>query len=195
VLGHFIRHRAPKAAPPPAPGTPDPSPASGAEPLPDQPAADVQTALTALTRAESRTHVDPRETLDLHGLHLAGADLNHADLTHADLAGATLTKALLIGATLTEADLAGATLTEANLRRVDLSSVGSFTLRQATSAMTDNSDAATPLCFGEAGPGLVMVGVRSARLVSPQNCRPSHAKCPSDSPPTRWRGQVAAPTC
>ncbi|MFK0264162.1 pentapeptide repeat-containing protein [Streptomyces angustmyceticus] len=165
----------------------------------------MQTALTALTRAESRTHVDPRETLDLHGLHLAGADLNHADLTHADLAGATLTKAHLIGATLTDAHLIGATLTDAhligatltdaNLRRVDLSSVGSFTLRQATSAMTDNSDAATPLCFGEAGPGLVMVGVRSARLVSPQNCRPSHAKCPSDSPPTRWRGQVAAPTC
>ncbi|MEW1751572.1 pentapeptide repeat-containing protein [Streptomyces angustmyceticus] len=109
----------------------------------------MQTALTALTRAESRTHVDPRETLDLHGLHLAGADLNHADLnhadlTHADLAGATLTKAHLIGATLTEADLAGATLTEANLRRVDLSSVGSFTLRQATSAMTDETTVMPP---------------------------------------------------
>ncbi|MFE6742300.1 pentapeptide repeat-containing protein [Streptomyces tubercidicus] len=115
VLGHFIRHRAPKAAPPPAPGIPDPAPAPGAGPLPDQPAADVQTALTALTRAESRTHVDPRETLDLHGLHLAGADLTHADLTHANLTGATLTDANLTGATLTDANLHRATLTDANL--------------------------------------------------------------------------------
>ncbi|WP_328741417.1 pentapeptide repeat-containing protein [Streptomyces caniferus] len=115
VLGHFIRHRAPKAAPPLAPATPDPAPASGAGPLPDQPAADVQTALTALTRAESRIHVDPRETLDLHGLHLAGADLNHADLTHAHLTDATLMEANLTGATLTKANLARATLTYANL--------------------------------------------------------------------------------
>jgi hypothetical protein len=131
VLGHFIRHRAPKTR-----RQDDPDPGR----LPDELEADVQAALTALTRAESRTHVDPRQQLDLRGLHLAGArlkaaDLTYANLSRADLTGAylsgatlteanliraTLTKATLFEATLTEADLAFATLTEANLRRADL---------------------------------------------------------------------------
>ena len=106
VLGHFIRHRAPKTEPPPGPDD---------DPLPDQPAADVATALTALTRAESRLHVDPREALDLHGLHLAGAGLGAADLTQANLSGSTLTKAQLATATLTRTNLSGATLPEATL--------------------------------------------------------------------------------
>lgn len=106
VLGHFIRHRAPKIA-----STPDPDNSD----WPSEPTADVQAALTALTRTESRTHVDPREVLDLHGLHLAGADLAHADLTHANLAGATLTKTNMSWATLAGASLAGATLTGASL--------------------------------------------------------------------------------
>ncbi|MEV7076628.1 pentapeptide repeat-containing protein [Streptomyces sp. NPDC093990] len=118
VLGHFIRHRAPKAAPAPSPDTPSDDPP--AELLPDEPAADVQAALTALTRAESRTHVDPREPLDLHGLHLVGAQLTQADLTHARLSGATLTRARLSGAMLARADLLGVTLTEANLVWVTL---------------------------------------------------------------------------
>ncbi|MCL7430369.1 pentapeptide repeat-containing protein [Streptomyces sp. YS415] len=113
VLGHFIRERAPKAASPPNPDDPENHPQS--EPLPDEPAADIQAALTALTRAESRTHVDPREPLDLHGLHLTGAQLTEADLTRADLHRATLTKANLNRATLTRADLTGATLTKAHL--------------------------------------------------------------------------------
>ncbi|MFD0271889.1 pentapeptide repeat-containing protein [Streptomyces sp. NPDC127106] len=101
VLGHFIRRRAPGAARSQdsddvaGPDSPD----CGGQ-LPDEPEADVQAALTALTRAESRTHVDPREGLDLHGLHLAGADLAHADLTHANLIGTTLTEV-----DLCEADL------------------------------------------------------------------------------------------
>ncbi|CAL9648110.1 pentapeptide repeat-containing protein [Streptomyces sp. enrichment culture] len=118
VLGHFIRERTPKAAPPPSPDNPDNGPPS--EPLPDEPAADIQAALTALTRTESRTHVDPREPLDLHGLHLTGAQLAEADLTQANLRGATLTQANLEGATLTEASLIGATLTEANLYEATL---------------------------------------------------------------------------
>ncbi|MGW0990285.1 pentapeptide repeat-containing protein [Streptomyces sp. NPDC002486] len=131
VLSHFIRHRAPKAR---RQNDPD----NGG--LPNELEADVQAALTALTRAESRTHVDPRQRLDFRGLHLAGAYLKAADLTYADLrmadltgaylSGATLTEATLIstnlakatlfGATLTRADLAHATLTEANLRSADL---------------------------------------------------------------------------
>ncbi|WP_406104688.1 pentapeptide repeat-containing protein [Streptomyces sp. NBC_01003] len=119
VLGHFIRDRAPKAAlttPTPGPdGRTPTSTAPDSEQLPQEPAADVQAALTALTRAESRTHVDPRELLDLHGLHLAGAQLHRADLTEAYLRGATLTEADLGGAMLTNADLLGATLTKADL--------------------------------------------------------------------------------
>ncbi|MGY1430385.1 pentapeptide repeat-containing protein [Streptomyces sp. MN12] len=131
VLGHFIRHRAPRAR-----RQDDPDPPS----LPNELEADVQAALTALTRAESRTHVDPRQQLDLRGLHLAGAHLKAADLTYADLrmadltgahlTGATLTEATLIRttlanatlfeATLTRADMAYATLTDANLRRAEL---------------------------------------------------------------------------
>ncbi|MFG2351841.1 pentapeptide repeat-containing protein [Streptomyces phaeochromogenes] len=113
VLGHFIRDRVPKTAPLPDPDDPHRGP--HADPLPAEPAADVQAALTALTRTESRTHVDPRERLDLRGLHLAGAQLAQADLTGADLSGATLTKAHLSGATFTEADLSRATFTGAHL--------------------------------------------------------------------------------
>ncbi|MFE1926469.1 pentapeptide repeat-containing protein [Streptomyces asoensis] len=111
VLGHFIRHRAPKTRAPDDPAT---------DPLPDEPAADVQAALTALTRPGSRTRVDPREVLDLHGLHLAGARLRFADLSYANLSKATLTKANLIGARLTDADLSGATLPNASLFRTVL---------------------------------------------------------------------------
>ncbi|MFC8201666.1 pentapeptide repeat-containing protein [Streptomyces sp. NPDC057298] len=135
VLGHFIRHHAPKTAPPPDPDDPHRGP--HADPLPTEPDADVQAALTALTRTESRTHVDPREQLDLHGLHLAGARLNHADLTRgnlvratltgADLSGATLTGADLVRATLTGADLSGATLTGASLVRATLT--GAYLVR------------------------------------------------------------------
>ncbi|WP_221361053.1 pentapeptide repeat-containing protein [Streptomyces beigongshangae] len=124
VLGHFIRHRAPKTAPPPDLNDPHCDP--HADPLPTEPDADIQAALTALTRTESRTHVDPREQLDLHGLHLAGARLNSADLTGANLSGATLTGANLFRATLTGAELSGATLTEANLFRATLTGANLF---------------------------------------------------------------------
>ncbi|MFJ9352459.1 pentapeptide repeat-containing protein [Streptomyces sp. NPDC101237] len=137
VLGHFIRDRAPRARPATDSGNsaPDSSGLDGSE-LPDEPAADVQAALTALTRAESRPHVDPREQLDLRGLHLAGARFREADLTdanlmratltNADLAGATLTRASLRGAILTNADLNEATLTGAHLRGANLTDVSLY---------------------------------------------------------------------
>ncbi|MGW7071861.1 pentapeptide repeat-containing protein [Streptomyces sp. NPDC054855] len=133
VLGHFIRDRAPKAlpatpAPQPDESTPD-SASPAPEKLPPELEADVQAALTALTRTESRTHVDPREVLDLHGLHLAGAQLPQADLTGANLRGATLTKANLRRATLTGADLLEATLVQADLHQATLTQAK---LRQAT---------------------------------------------------------------
>ncbi|MFG2552462.1 pentapeptide repeat-containing protein [Streptomyces sp. NPDC048581] len=122
VLGHFIRDRAPMAAAAQELLGEENRPTST---LPHELAADVQVALTALTRAESRTHVDPREVLDLHDLHLAGATLNQADLTEANLSGATLAGANLVGATLAranlrEADLVRAYLPEATLTRADL---------------------------------------------------------------------------
>ncbi|WP_406395774.1 pentapeptide repeat-containing protein [Streptomyces sp. NBC_00882] len=80
-----------KPHPPPNPDDPDSD-------LPAEPAADVQAALTALTRTESRTHVAPPALPDLQGLRLAGAQLRQADLTHVNLGAATLTGASLAGA-------------------------------------------------------------------------------------------------
>ncbi|MFI0812036.1 pentapeptide repeat-containing protein [Streptomyces echinatus] len=92
--------------------------------LPDELAADVQAALTALTGPEFRSHVDVG--LDLHGLHLAGACLPEADLTSANLKGANLAGADLSRPTVTGTDLTDATLTDcadltgANLARARL---------------------------------------------------------------------------
>ncbi|WP_176953843.1 pentapeptide repeat-containing protein [Streptomyces indicus] len=129
VLGHFIRDRAPKAAPAPnSEESESTSPSGGLSELPSEPDADVQAALTALTRAESRSYVDPHEFLELRGLHLAGAQLHQADLTAAFLSGTTLTGADLGDATLTEANLigvnlAGADLTDATLTGATLDGV------------------------------------------------------------------------
>ncbi|MEO3845385.1 pentapeptide repeat-containing protein [Streptomyces sp. B22F1] len=111
VLGHFVRERAPDAVPA----------AYRREVLrPSRPASDVQDALTALTRPESRTHVDARYTLDLSDLHLIGADLRGGDLTGANLRGADLTGADLYRADLTRANLYEADFTGANLYGADL---------------------------------------------------------------------------
>lgn len=179
VLGHFIRHQAPQAAPPPpGPGTLHNPP--DADPLRTEPAADVQTALTALTRSESRPHVDPREKLDLHGLQLAGAQLVQADLTHAsliaatltrvylrratltraDLRGATLRRADMVGATLAEANLGGATLTEANLGGATLTGAD---LRGATLTRADLR-AATLAGAELGGANLTEANLRGATL-------------------------------
>lgn len=115
VLSHFIRDRAPIARQDPATGSPDPNSDPRYTVLPDEPAADVQAALTALTQTASRIHVAPDEKLDLHGLHLAGAHLVGADLSYADLQDTTLTKASLGGATLTKASLHRAWLVDADL--------------------------------------------------------------------------------
>lgn len=161
VLGHFIRHRAPQAQPTPDPDSSKPDgPDPGHSALPDEPAADVQAALTALTRTESRTHVDPREQLDLHGLHLAGAHLKQADLTHANLAGATLTHVNLARATLTEANLRGATLTGANLARAMLAKAD---LREATLTKADLFDATLTKAYLN-GATLTMANLRKATL-------------------------------
>ncbi|MDF2270703.1 pentapeptide repeat-containing protein [Streptomyces coacervatus] len=110
VLGHFVRDRAPTR---PGPwNAPDGEQTTTDTSLLTPPEADVQVALTALTRPESRTHVDDRERLDLRILHLVGAYLVGADLTEANLGGADLTRVELVGA-----DFTGASLHKANLTR------------------------------------------------------------------------------
>ncbi|MFJ8208080.1 pentapeptide repeat-containing protein [Streptomyces sp. NPDC096033] len=132
VLGHFVRTRVPaRPASPDAPeiGSTPPSrqgqasvsePTATDAPLPPRPEADVQVALTALTRPESRTHVDIHEALRLNALHLTRADLFGADLTRAILGRADLTRANLGRADLTRANLGGANLTRANLGGANL---------------------------------------------------------------------------
>ncbi|MGW2342580.1 pentapeptide repeat-containing protein [Streptomyces sp. NPDC001661] len=111
VLGHFIRQRTPRTRSSPA--------HADEETLPDQPDADVQAALTALTRPEPRKYVDFREEIDLRDLHLAGADFRWADLTECDMEGVNLAGANLFRANLTGACLTSANLTKAWLTRVE----------------------------------------------------------------------------
>ncbi|MFH9585408.1 pentapeptide repeat-containing protein [Streptomyces luteogriseus] len=141
ALGRFIRRQAPEVAP-----EPGPAPRLDVIPLPHRPEADVQAALTALARTKLRIHVDPSETLDLRGLHLAGADLRQANLTKAKLAGSTLTKADLSAAVLTRADLSGAMLTEVNLQEALLNeaSLGGADLTRAFMAGAILTDARLP---------------------------------------------------
>ncbi|MFE3591386.1 pentapeptide repeat-containing protein [Streptomyces niveus] len=96
--------------------------------------ADIQAALTALTRPESRRHTHPTQIIDIAGLRLSGARLDQADLTNALLDGSDLTNARLVGANLTNAQLrranlagarlVGADLTNAQLRDANLTSAG-----------------------------------------------------------------------
>ncbi|WP_405681200.1 pentapeptide repeat-containing protein [Streptomyces sp. NBC_00868] len=145
VLGHFVRHRTPARSAAPqsderatrvadllevlghvARRRARARQAAAAEPnaadstLPMEPNADVQAALTALTRPASRTHVDEREILALAGLHLTRANLGNADLTCADLRSTDLTDACLTKADLTHSDLRDAHLSHANLDGADL---------------------------------------------------------------------------
>ncbi|MGA5599620.1 pentapeptide repeat-containing protein [Streptomyces griseoincarnatus] len=113
VLNAFIRERAPRTAPKLPPLSIPPR-------MPSEPAADVQQALTALTRPQSRRHVDPDQHPDLTALHLTCAQLDSANLTDAQLDGADLTRARLDGADLTGARLDGANLTRARLDGANL---------------------------------------------------------------------------
>ncbi|MDQ1033152.1 hypothetical protein QF035_010734 [Streptomyces umbrinus] len=201
VLGHFIRHHAPRTAPPP--DHDDPHRGPHADPLPSEPAADVQAALTALTRTESRTHVDPRERLDLHGLHLAGAQLTQADLTEAYLSGATLTDARLSGAMLTDAylseamfiraNLSGAMFTRANLSgamftRADLS--GAMFTEADLSAVTFTDAYLSAVTFTDAY--LSGADLSSARGLMPGQVTPAEAD-DTTKMPARFYVSVGAP--
>ncbi|TXL84513.1 pentapeptide repeat-containing protein [Streptomyces sp. IB2014 016-6] len=77
--------------------------------------ADVQAALTALTRPEAHHHTHELQRLDLTDAKLEGADLTDAWLYQADLTGAKLNGANLTGANLGDAVLADAWLVKANL--------------------------------------------------------------------------------
>lgn len=128
VLNVFIRRRAPDRLLPPSPDSrrdritaarrsarhgnmPDRLSLAA---LPDEPEADVQQALTALTQSDIRTPPD-LSRLHLARARLDGAELPGARFTSADLTGAWLDYADLTGAWLTGADLNNAWLTDANL--------------------------------------------------------------------------------
>ncbi|MFI9255232.1 pentapeptide repeat-containing protein [Streptomyces sp. NPDC053069] len=149
VLGHFVRDRAPTR--PSAPSAPDGEPTTDTS-LPTSPEADVQVALTSLTRPRSRTHVSESKRLSLGTLHLAGAHLLWADLTDAYLREANLTHADLIEANLTRADLHGANLTAAWLFGVDLSEVQGLTPKQVRSARIDAKTVLPPDIRAVVGP-------------------------------------------
>ncbi len=119
VLASFIRHR--------APGKPAPGPATPYQPeLPDDPAPDIQAALTVLCQYGVQ-HGHPPDLRDLYLVHadltgarLAGADLRGACLDHAVLRGAQLTAADLRDTSLRSADLSDARLDDARLDNSDL---------------------------------------------------------------------------
>ena len=73
----------------------------------DQPATDIQSALTVLGR---RMPSGGDLVLDLHDAYLKGADLRDADLKGADLIGTDLRDADLRGAEFAGADISGADL-------------------------------------------------------------------------------------
>ncbi len=124
----------------------------------DQPASDIQAALTVIGR-----RAGGYEKVDLSGAHLAGANLSSSALIAADLGNANLSAAILGGADLSDAnmananlgraDLNGANLTAADLQGVDLrganlrgaklpvSSLKSADLRGATLVGADLSGA------------------------------------------------------
>ncbi len=124
VLAAYVREHArrnPAAASPPSSG----------------PAADVQAALTVLSRRPEHPSEPPLDlgTTCLNGADLSGARLTYANLgdanlgdanlgdanlSRANLGDANLTRANLGHATLTEATLTDATLTEATLSRANL---------------------------------------------------------------------------
>lgn len=119
VLNSFIRQRAPRRS--------DVSEALLARDgmaikprYPERPEADVQAALTALTRPVSRRHVSRNEVIDLSDLYLSKARLIGADLSRAILDRAVLSHARLDGADLSQAwldraDLSHAFLSNANV--------------------------------------------------------------------------------
>ncbi|MFJ8592479.1 pentapeptide repeat-containing protein [Streptomyces sp. NPDC093598] len=127
VIGEFVRYRAPESRAVARSGGYRPTIGE----LPDAPDADVQIALSALTRPQSRRQVAGRGVLTLTELHLEGAKLSQADLTGALLREADLSDAQLIRADMTEvvapqarfsnADLSVANLTRAVLWEADLS--------------------------------------------------------------------------
>ncbi|MEE4546540.1 pentapeptide repeat-containing protein [Streptomyces sp. V4-01] len=106
--------------------------------------ADVQAALTALTRPASRRHVAGSQPIDLSYLELAhallaGADLTRARLTSVNLAGADLTGADLSSAHLNHADLNHADLTNSRFCHADLTAANLLRTIGAESADFDKA--------------------------------------------------------
>jgi uncharacterized protein YjbI with pentapeptide repeats len=130
LLSTFVRNRAPRqslvhpfeAEGEPStcdqPRTPAEEISSDTKPSGKRPAADVQAAMTVLSRLP-RDHEFPGRvnlrSVDLAGLELPGADFSGMDLSGTDLSNAMLVGANLSGARFGQARLAGALLSRARL--------------------------------------------------------------------------------
>ncbi|MGW1015455.1 pentapeptide repeat-containing protein [Streptomyces niveus] len=114
VLNAFVRERAPKRV------KAGPVAELSGTALDDRPESDVQQALSALTHADFRRHVDPAQPIDLAGLHLVGVILTKSDMRGAKLHGTNLSHAQLLHVNLNHASLQHADLSHAQLLHVDL---------------------------------------------------------------------------
>lgn len=118
ILNAFIRDRAPHR---PELSSAKEAERTAADALPVTPDADIQAALTALTRPATRRHIEAAWQISrLSGLHLMGADLRGANLRGANLRNANLMGADLQGTNLRGVDLRTAKLQAVNLANADL---------------------------------------------------------------------------
>ncbi|WP_157985316.1 pentapeptide repeat-containing protein [Lentzea terrae] len=131
VLVAFIRDQAPRRSTESVPVTQwmHPPIEPGVAALPEEPAADVQAALTALGRRPDRAGCERAQInlCDLHlegaqlkGARLAGVNLSNTQLHRADLRAVELQRADLRGTQLLSADLVDAQLQQADLRGAQL---------------------------------------------------------------------------
>ncbi|GHD20211.1 hypothetical protein GCM10010313_52360 [Streptomyces violarus] len=114
-----------------------------------RPNADVQAAVTALTRPAVRQYVPEGWAPDLRHLHLMGAHLEGADLRGAQMHWTNLSRASLVNANLagavfeygrlTQAKCAGVILTEASLRWADLEYAQELWTADLTGAFLDGA--------------------------------------------------------
>ncbi|GIJ47009.1 hypothetical protein Val02_38950 [Virgisporangium aliadipatigenens] len=140
VLVAFVRDRSPRSS---VDGHPD-NPIWPRRPMPAEPAADVQAALTVIAGRPRRPEAHPVQ-LNFSGLDLRGVNL----------AGAWLDRVNFSGSRLDQADLSGAAMAESSLRRARLTGA------RLEHAILDGADLAEARFDGSC---MVMTSLRSANL-------------------------------
>jgi hypothetical protein len=184
VLAAFIREHSHEQRPVPEHGT--------ASRSPERTHPDVQASITVIGRRVSK---NDRETINLRGAELTGADLRHADLTgahlnHAHLDGAhfreahlrsaQLWSAHLNGAGFQDADLSGAVLTSAKLQYAKLAGAD---LSRADLVNAD-LDCAQLTGANLSGADLTGANIAGAQVAG---ANLEGASWPEEAPPQGWR--------